>query len=102
MDFVTGLPLSQIKKDAIWVVNEKLTESARFILVNVRNSMEKLVRIYSQEVVRLYGVPSSFVSDRDPRFTSRFRKEFQESIGTTLKFIASAHPQIDGRSKRVV
>jgi hypothetical protein len=28
MDFVTGLPLSQSKKDAIWVVVDRLTKSA--------------------------------------------------------------------------
>jgi hypothetical protein len=36
MDFVTGLPLSQTKKDAIWVVVDRLTKSAHFIPVNIR------------------------------------------------------------------
>jgi hypothetical protein len=102
MDFVTGLPLSQTKKDAIWVVVDRLTKSAHFIPVNVKDSMEKLTRIYTQEVVRLHGVPSSIVSDRDPRFTSRFWQKFQESMGTSLKFSTTAHPQTDGQSERVI
>jgi hypothetical protein len=57
MDFVTELPLTQNKKDAIWVVVDRLTKSAHFIPVNVRDSMEKLARTYTQKVVRLYGVP---------------------------------------------
>jgi hypothetical protein len=47
MDFVTRLPSFQTKKDAIWVVDNKLVESALFIPVNMRNSMEKLTRIYT-------------------------------------------------------
>jgi hypothetical protein len=31
MDFVTGFPLSQTKKDAIWVIIDRLTKSAHFI-----------------------------------------------------------------------
>jgi hypothetical protein len=38
----------------------------------VNDSLEKLVREYTQKVVRLHGVPLSIVSDWDPRFTSRF------------------------------
>jgi hypothetical protein len=74
MDFVTGLPLTQDKKDAIWVVVDRLTKAAHFIPVNIRDFVGKLTKIYTQEVVRLHGIPSSIMSDRDPRFTSRFWK----------------------------
>jgi hypothetical protein len=74
MDFLTGLPPSQAKKDAIWVVVDRLTKAAHFIPVNVRDSLEKLTNMYTQEIVRLHGVSSSIVSNRDLRFTSRFWK----------------------------
>jgi hypothetical protein len=64
--------------------------------------MEKLTKTYTQEVVRLHRVPSRIVSDRDLRFTPRFWKKFQESMGTTLKFSTTAHPQTDGQSERVI
>ena len=32
--------------------------------------MVKLAQLYIKEIVRLHGVPSSIVSDKDPRFTS--------------------------------
>ncbi|XP_052478328.1 uncharacterized protein LOC128033882 [Gossypium raimondii] len=37
MDFAAGLPLTPKKKDAIWVVIDKLTKSAYFILIEIRD-----------------------------------------------------------------
>nr|GFC53988.1 putative reverse transcriptase domain-containing protein [Tanacetum cinerariifolium] len=34
-----------------------------------------LAEIFQQEIVRLHGTPSAIVSDRDPRFASRFWKD---------------------------
>jgi hypothetical protein len=56
LDFVSGLPPSMINNEAIWVVVDRLTKSAHFIPVNIRDSMEKLTQIYTQEVVRLHRV----------------------------------------------
>jgi hypothetical protein len=102
IDFVTRLPPTKTNHDATWVVVDRLTKTAHFILVNVRDSMEKFARIYTQEVVRLHGVPSSIVSDKDPRFTSRFSNKFQESMGMTLKFNTSVHPQTEGQLELVI
>jgi hypothetical protein len=57
-------------------VVDRLTKTAHFVPVNVRDSIEKLIEVYTREIVRLHGVPSSIVSDWDPRFTSRFCRKF--------------------------
>ena len=44
------------------------------------------------EIVQLYGVLLSIVSDSDPRFTSRFWKELQLALGTQLNFSTAFHP----------
>ncbi|WRX21064.1 Integrase zinc-binding domain - like 10 [Theobroma cacao] len=72
MDFVLGLPRTQRGKDAIWVIVDRLTKFAHFLAVHSTYSIEKLAQLYIDEIVRLHGVPVSIVSDRDPRFTSRF------------------------------
>ena len=72
MGFVPGLPFSPNKKDAIWVIVDGLTKSAHFIPVRIDYSLDRLVELYIDEIVRLHGAPLSIVSDRDPRFTSRF------------------------------
>jgi hypothetical protein len=56
----------------------------------------KLAKMYVDEVVRLHRIPSSIVSDRDPRFTSRFWESLQEVVGTKLKTTSAYHPQTDG------
>jgi hypothetical protein len=84
------------QKDAFWVIVDRLTKTANFITINMQYSLEKLAQLYIQEIVLLHGVLSSIVSDRDPRFKSRFWEKFQESLGWDLNFSTSSHPQMDG------
>lgn len=102
MDFVTGLPRTPTGSDSIWVVVDRLTKSAHFLPIKITHPLDRLAHIYIKEIVRLHGVPSSIVSDRDPRFTSRFWGPLQEALGTQLRFSTACHPQTDGQSKRTI
>ena len=42
------------------------------------------------------------MSDRDPRFTSRFWKELQSALGTRLNFNTTFHSKTDGQSERLI
>ncbi|KAA3460856.1 DNA/RNA polymerases superfamily protein [Gossypium australe] len=53
MDFVLGLPLSPKKKDAIWVVVDRLIKSAHFILVCREPSFQSSIKMALYEA--LYG-----------------------------------------------
>ena len=70
--------------------------------MNLRMSMAKLSQLYVKEIVRLHGVPLSIVSDRDPRFTSRFWQTLLEALGTKLTMSSAYHPQTDGQSERTI
>nr|GFC79608.1 Gag protease polyprotein [Tanacetum cinerariifolium] len=102
MDFVTGLPRTFKKNDAIWVVVDRLTKSAHFLPIQQGYSVSKLAKIFQQEIIRLHGTPTSIVSDRDPRFISRFWKGLQNAWGTRLKFSTAFHPETDGQTKRTI
>ena len=102
MDFVSGLPFTQKKHDSVWVIIDRLTKSAHFIPVSIYYSMDQLAELYVDEIVRMHGVPLSIVSYQDPRFTSRFWKELQSTLGTRLNFSTAFHPQTDGQSKRLI
>lgn len=71
-------------------------KSAHFIPVRMDYSLDRLEKSYIYEIVRLQGVSVSIISDRDPRFTSRFWNMLQEALGTQLHFTTAFHPQTDG------
>ena len=102
MDFVVGLPRTQKRHDSIWVIVDRLTKSAHFLPVRSTYNVQKLTEIYVVEIVRLHGVPSSIVSDRDLKFTSHFWRELQAAMGTKLKLSSAYHPQIDGQTERTI
>ncbi|GKB90460.1 putative nucleotidyltransferase, ribonuclease H, partial [Tanacetum coccineum] len=102
MDFVTGLPRTFKKNNAIWVVVDRLTKSAYFFPIQQGYSVSKLAEIFQQEIIRLHGTPASIVSDRDPLFTLRFWKGLQNAWGTRLKFSNAFHPRTDGQTERTI
>jgi hypothetical protein len=56
MDFVMGLPKTPRGKDAIWVIVDRLTKSAHFLLVNFNETLDRLAYLYVKEIVQLHGV----------------------------------------------
>ncbi|GJY85886.1 hypothetical protein Tco_0499912 [Tanacetum coccineum] len=102
MDFITKLPRTPSGYDSIWVIVDRLTKSAHFILMNEKYKMEKLTRLYLKEIVCRHGVPVSIISDRDPRFASRFWRSLQKSLGTNLDMSTAYHPETDGQSERTI
>ncbi|GJX69924.1 putative reverse transcriptase domain-containing protein [Tanacetum coccineum] len=65
MDFIMKLPRSKSGHDTIWVIVDRLTKSAHFLAMRKDYSMEKLARLYIDEIVAWHGVPVSCISDRD-------------------------------------
>ena len=72
MDFIVGLPHTQRGFDSIWVIVDRLTKVAHFILVKITYSGAKLAELYMERIVCLHGVPKKIVSDRGTQFTSHF------------------------------
>jgi len=63
MDFVTNLSNTLKGHDAIWVIVDRLTKLAHFILINISFLVSQLAEIYIREIVKLHGVPLSIVSN---------------------------------------
>ena len=95
MDFVMGLPRTTSGHDGILVIVDRSTKFAYFLTIRATYSLDKLAQLYVNEIVRLYGVPISIVSDRDPRFTSRFWKALQRACDTRLSLSTAYYTQTD-------
>ncbi|GJX24274.1 putative reverse transcriptase domain-containing protein [Tanacetum coccineum] len=76
MDFITKLPRTPSGCDSIWVIIDRLTKSAHFILMNEKYKMERLTRLF---------------------WTS-----LQKSLGTNLDISTAYHPETDGQSERTI
>ncbi|XP_020549791.1 uncharacterized protein LOC110012040 [Sesamum indicum] len=78
----------------------ELTKSAHFLPIRQNDSLDKLAELYVSEIVRLHGIPTSIVSDTDPRFTSHFWGSLQTALGTKLHFSTAFHPKTGGQSRK--
>jgi hypothetical protein len=66
------------------------------------DSVDKLAKLYVNEVIRLHGVPMSIMLELDPRFTSRLWPSLQKALRTKLNLSTTSHPQTDGQSRRTI
>ena len=102
MDFITKLPHTSSGHDSIWVVIDRLTKSAHFLPIREDYKVERLARIYTDEIICRHGTPRDIISDRDARFTSRLWETFQTALGTSLNLSTAFHPQTDGQTERTI
>ena len=75
----------------MWVIVNRLTKSAHFLVVQMTITFEEFDRLYLQEIVQLYGVLVSIISDRNPRFTAQFWRIFQRAMGAQMRMSIVFH-----------
>lgn len=98
VDFITRLPKSK-GFEVVWVVVDRLSKYACFILLKRPFSAKSLAEVFVKEVVCLHGIPQAIVSDRDPIFMSMFWKELLRILGTQLNISSAYHPKTDGQTE---
>jgi hypothetical protein len=82
MDFIMGLPRTQLGYDSIWVIVDRLTKVAHFTPIKTTYSGLQLAELYILRIVCLHGVPKKIVSDRGTQFTLRFWERLHEAFDT--------------------
>ncbi|MCO5612135.1 hypothetical protein L7F22_066397 [Adiantum nelumboides] len=99
MDFVFGLPRSIQGNNGIWTIVDRFSKQAHFSPVKKTIKAKNMATMFISQIFKYHGMPSSIVSDRDPRMTSLFWQGLFENLGTKLNFSSAYHPQTDGQSE---
>ena len=97
MDNLRPVSKSASGKDVILIVIDRLTKMARFIPTYSSIINKGIANLFLQEIFRHHELPSNIVSDRDPRFTTKFWEALQKALGVQLLMSIAAHPQTNGQ-----
>jgi hypothetical protein len=100
MDFMVSLPPSK-GFDAIMVVVDRFSKMAHFIPTKDEAMAQETGRLLFSHIFKHHGLPKDIVSNRDPKFTSKFWRALWKQMGSKLKMSTSFRPQIDGQTERV-
>lgn len=101
MDFVGPFPKSK-GFDYLWVVICQLTSMVHLVPMNTTIKASDIAWMFVKEIVHLHGLPDMIVSDRDPKFTSKFWKEVYRILGIKLLMSTVFHPQTNGATKHSI
>ncbi|XP_024521878.1 uncharacterized protein LOC112343134 [Selaginella moellendorffii] len=96
--FITNIHAKVVKVD-----HQKLSglyhplRMARFFPVKTTIKASELAQLFVDWLFSLYGLLGDIVSDRDPKFTSKFWQMVFEKLETKLSMSSGEHPQFDGQ-----
>ncbi|GJP70681.1 hypothetical protein CLOP_g1588 [Closterium sp. NIES-67] len=101
LDFITGLPTTTSGHGAIPVIIDKFSKMGHFIPTHTTARTEETAQLFIRYIISQHGIPTTLISDRDPKFTSKFWKELMSLLGTKLAMSSAYHPQTDGQTERL-
>lgn len=82
-------------------VVDRFSKYTHFIALGHPCTASTVARVFFDEIVRLHGIPSSIMSDRDPVFTSNFWAELFRLASVKLQLSLAFHPQSDSQTEVV-
>lgn len=102
MDFVSGLPTSELGNDMIMVVVDLFSKRTHMIAGSYPFETKDVINALFRYIFAYHGFPRSIISDRDTRFTSNEYQEMAKRLNIKLRMSSSNHPQTDGQTERVI
>ncbi|MBW0535436.1 hypothetical protein O181_075151 [Austropuccinia psidii MF-1] len=103
MDWVTGLvPGGKENFNACLIIVDRFSKSMRCLRCHKEDTAMDTALLFWSNIISTCGVPKIIISDRDPKFTSEFRNNLYDILGTNHPFSVAYHPQTDGLGERMI
>src|ERR1700744_5343248 len=100
MDLITKLPVSQGNNSILMGTDHDCTKAVVLIPCKETATAEDIAALYIRHVFVRFRLPKRFISDRDPRFASKFMRELCKILGVSQNISTAFHPRTDGQSER--
>ena len=100
MDFIVKLPESAGFDSILTITDHNCTKMLIAVPCRETITAEGVAELFLRQIFPRFGLPSKIISDRDPRFISKFMKELCRLMGITQNVSTAYHPRTDGQSER--
>ena len=100
MDFIVKLPESAGHDSILTITDHDCTKMLIVIPCREMITAEGVAELFLRQIFPRFGLPSKIISDRDPRFVSKFMKELCRLMGITQNVSTAYHPCTDGQAER--
>ena len=100
MDLITGLPPVKGKNTILTIVDQGCSHAAIFLACDTTITGPGIAQLYMDHMFWWFGLPTKIISNRDPRFTSHFRRALTKRLDIQQNLSTAFHPQTDGLSER--
>jgi hypothetical protein len=100
LDFIVKLPVLQGFDSILTITDQGCTKAAIFIPCNEDITAEETAALYIKHIFAHFGLPTKVISNRDPRFMSKFIQAACKVTGVKHTPSTVYHPRTDGQSER--
>jgi hypothetical protein len=98
MDFIVKLPISE-GYNSILTIMDTFSKACIFLPCKETVDAAGVALLYTTYILPHYGLPSRFISDRDPRFMATIIQELCHILSIHHNASTAYHPQTDGQSE---
>ena len=100
VDSITKLPLVA-GKDVILIVCDRLSKITYFVATIEETLVERLVRLFRDNIWKLHRLLENIVLDRGLQFIAELTKELNRMLEITMKLLTVFHPQMDRQTEQI-
>ena len=70
-----------------------------FVTTIEETLVERLARLFKDNVWKLHGLPESIVLDKGPQFVAELTKELNRMLEIETRLLTAFYPQMDGQTE---